>query len=186
MKTKTNVKAGGWTNNHNQTVSRGLKVKTNVKAGIIIIGGRSSNHNQTAARGLKVKTNVKAGFEARQDLGHFWKSARGLALGANATFIDSEVTLPADRLLSVRWPGDRATSDGAATFMDLVDGTRLNVVDFTARSGVASASTAYSVSPLRIRTAHISKVELRPASEASRGAWRELETKNLAGDVLLR
>jgi hypothetical protein len=32
MKIKTSVKAGGWTN-HNQKVSRGLKVKTNVKAG---------------------------------------------------------------------------------------------------------------------------------------------------------
>ncbi len=34
MKIKTNVKAGG-SINHNQTVSRGLKVKTNVKAGLV-------------------------------------------------------------------------------------------------------------------------------------------------------
>jgi hypothetical protein len=33
MKVKTNIKAGGWMNNHNQTAPRGLKVKTNVKAG---------------------------------------------------------------------------------------------------------------------------------------------------------
>ena len=68
MKTKTNVKAGvlGWCHNHNQTVSRGLKVKTNVKAGCQDGAnpgplGRCHNHNQTVARGLKVKTNVKAG-----------------------------------------------------------------------------------------------------------------------------
>jgi len=34
-------------------------------------------------------------LEARQSFGHFWESLEGLQVGANATFIDSEVTLPA-------------------------------------------------------------------------------------------
>jgi len=38
-------------------VSRGLKVRTDVKDGGIEV----ANHNQTVTRGLKVKTNVKAG-----------------------------------------------------------------------------------------------------------------------------
>jgi len=41
MKIKSNVKAGGLIGNQNQTVSRGLKVKTNVKAGYGGIPGGS-------------------------------------------------------------------------------------------------------------------------------------------------
>jgi hypothetical protein len=64
MKIKTNMKAGKhdggiWEQQHNQTVARGLKVKTNVKAGEIPV-----QHNQTVARGLKVKTGIKAGQNA--------------------------------------------------------------------------------------------------------------------------
>ena len=46
MKINSNIKAGGITQQHNQTVSRGLRIKSNVRAGA---GGvrYSVNHNQT-------------------------------------------------------------------------------------------------------------------------------------------
>ncbi|MFO0984301.1 MAG: TonB-dependent receptor [Planctomycetota bacterium] len=47
-------------------------------------------------------------FEARNDLGQIWEPLDGLALGANATFIDSEVTLPADEVATFDSPGIRA------------------------------------------------------------------------------
>jgi hypothetical protein len=63
MKIRTNVKAGA-TINHNQTVTRGLKIKTDIKAGFNPQPDppARSNHNQTVARGLRAKTNVKAGI----------------------------------------------------------------------------------------------------------------------------
>jgi hypothetical protein len=55
MKIKTSIKAGAGAvhhTNHNQTAVRGLKVKTNVKAGHSDGPGNGGtvNHNQTAVR----------------------------------------------------------------------------------------------------------------------------------------
>ena len=56
MQVKTNLKAGGITTNHNQTLvgssTKRLRVKTSLKA-----GGIQQNHNQTLVRpsGLKVR-----------------------------------------------------------------------------------------------------------------------------------
>jgi hypothetical protein len=49
-------------NSNPAALSKGLRVKTNVKA-----GGLHVNHNQTLVRGLKVKTDVKAGFNPQPD-----------------------------------------------------------------------------------------------------------------------
>ena len=44
-------------------------------------------------------------IEVRQDLGHFWDALEGLGVGANATFIASEVTLPEDESAGFDLPG---------------------------------------------------------------------------------
>jgi hypothetical protein len=64
MKIKTNVKAGRIILNHNQTVIR--------KA-----GAASQQHNQKVAHGLKVKSDVKAGIWEQQ---HNQTMARGLKI----------------------------------------------------------------------------------------------------------
>ena len=46
-------------------------------------------------------------FEIRQQIGKFWKPLDGFSVGANATFIDSEVTLPADEAAQFDQPNIR-------------------------------------------------------------------------------
>src|SRR5262249_38129462 len=59
VKIKTNVKPGGGAWNHNQMAAHGLKVKSSVKVGIIVVckSDGPENHNQTVARGLKGMPN---------------------------------------------------------------------------------------------------------------------------------
>ncbi|HTF88032.1 MAG TPA: TonB-dependent receptor [Planctomycetota bacterium] len=46
--------------------------------------------------------------EVRQSLGNFWKGLEGLSVGANGTFIDSQVSLPADEIAGFNLPGIQA------------------------------------------------------------------------------
>ncbi len=47
-------------------------------------------------------------LELRTDLGHLWAPLKGLAIGANATWIDSDVTLPADEAAEFNAPNIQA------------------------------------------------------------------------------
>jgi hypothetical protein len=64
MKIEKNVKADEHSNNQNQCVKPGMKVKSRVKAGSVPDSPDrwSKNHIQTVARGMKVKSRVKAGI----------------------------------------------------------------------------------------------------------------------------
>jgi hypothetical protein len=114
MKIKTNIKAGrrdepggGGTgdnsSNHNQTVARGLNVRSSVKAGI---GPGGTNHNQTVARGLNVKTSVKAGGLTSSNHNQTVGATRklmikthvkaGVACVARPSFVPDFQTIPTD------------------------------------------------------------------------------------------
>ncbi len=47
-------------------------------------------------------------LEARQALGHYWEGLEGTSIGANATFIDATVTLPADEAAAFNLPNIQA------------------------------------------------------------------------------
>ena len=72
---RTGVKAGGMSRNHNETMNGGLTLRTNVKA-----GGLTRNHNETLRGGLKLRTNVKAGGLSRN---HNEALRSGLTLRTN-------------------------------------------------------------------------------------------------------
>jgi hypothetical protein len=104
MKIKSNVKAGSfqWGRNHNRTLARGLKVKTDAKAGAyFLIPPTSTNHDQTVARGLKIKSNVKSGndggitarptFNHNQTVTQGLKIKSGIKAGKAASGVGSEV-----------------------------------------------------------------------------------------------
>jgi hypothetical protein len=72
MKTKTHLKAGSLTTNHNETLvvkpAPSLRIKSGLKAGSGgIIQGPVNNHNETLVHSLKVRTHVNAGLRYAQN-----------------------------------------------------------------------------------------------------------------------
>jgi hypothetical protein len=69
---KTNSEAAHvHASNHNQAPARGLRVRTDLKAGKIV-----QNHNETQARGLRVTTSLRAGkLVANHNLIRAWRHA---------------------------------------------------------------------------------------------------------------
>jgi hypothetical protein len=78
MRIMINLKAGGHEIEHNQAVTRGVRVKSNIKA-----GAKLMQHNQTISRGLKIKSGIKAGASDGRSYvtGYFAMDLDGLKCG---------------------------------------------------------------------------------------------------------
>src|SRR5262245_6197705 len=75
-------------------------------------------------------------------------------------------------LLDVEFGSDDANPDAtAAMSVELVDGTRLAITEFSTNGGVAAIATPHSERPLRIDTAKIARVQLQPPTEESTSLW---------------
>jgi hypothetical protein len=65
VRIKTKIKAGYMSNQHNQTVAAGPRLKTDAKAGDGADAANpyriKANHSQTVAGGLRIKSRIKAG-----------------------------------------------------------------------------------------------------------------------------
>lgn len=75
--------------------------KKKIRDPIEYVGGVSSFFTYSTPENYPKGTLQGYEIEARQNLGHFWSSLEGLSLGANATFIDSKVSLPADEIQDI-------------------------------------------------------------------------------------
>lgn len=71
------------------------------------VGDIGGSFIYTTARNYPSGTLSGFEVEARQGLGRVWDKLEGLSLGANATFIESEVVLPADEAADFRGPAIR-------------------------------------------------------------------------------
>ncbi len=92
---------------------------------------------------------------------------------------------PADQLLNLTWKAADGAADKSATFLELLDGSRFRITDFSTHDHTATVASPYVGAPLEIRTERIRSVELQPRTEAAAAVWQELEHKETAGDVLV-
>jgi hypothetical protein len=96
--------------------------------------------------------------------------------------------VPRTALLDTRWTREPAPDDPAAPatqYLELVDGARLPITQFVAARRAATVATPLSDRPLRVSAERIRRVDLQPPTDAAADVWRQLDSSEAAGDVLL-
>lgn len=92
--------------------------------------------------------------------------------------------IPAAGLLGITWKS-KAAPDDSATFLELIDGSRVRITSFSTINHRATIATPYIDKSTLIPTEQIHSVELTPRTEAAAVVWQELESNDLSGDVLI-
>jgi len=111
-----------------------------------------------------------------------------VAWNANGVEIQGDeqsAKIPAQELLNIRFSTADTDRDDSAMFLELVDGSRFLVSDFTTQNRVATVATPYADQPVKIRTDQIRSINLLPRTESADAVWQELQDKELADDVLI-
>lgn len=98
---------------------------------------------------------------------------------------DATTSIATERLLDLRWqPAPSATKQNAA-FLELIDGTRLPLLEYSVADRQATISTPLADEPLVVPTSDIRRVQFTPLIDQINRLWHELEEKHPDGDVLV-
>ncbi len=98
---------------------------------------------------------------------------------------DGSTQLPLHNLLSIHTAEPLAKAERLSSYVELTDGSRLPLTEFTAAGGVATIRTTLAREPLELSTEQIRLVQLSDRAESASAFWAELAEKELAGDVLV-
>ncbi len=89
-----------------------------------------------------------------------------------------------DRLLDVRW-NQPASPTSPGTSVELIDGAKLRITEFTAAGRATTVATPYADEPLKIARELVRVAELQSPSDATAAMWNQLREREVAGDVLI-
>jgi hypothetical protein len=97
---------------------------------------------------------------------------------------EGEREIPLEQLLDLQLAGPAAESK-PTTGLELIDGTRIRIEQFTAVDRKAVVESPYAKESLEVSTEMIRRAELQPPSDALAALWKQLESREIAGDVLI-
>jgi hypothetical protein len=98
---------------------------------------------------------------------------------------DGPQQAPREQLLDVQWNREAAAPDLPGIAVELVDGTRLAISEFSAAGRAITVHSPYAERPLRIARERVRQVQLQPPTDDVLALHSELNQKELTGDVLL-